>query len=548
MSLDFLREAFTKLNEETFDTDSESLDNLDAFLEVSEDEVDSEIPVIDDEAKTQEDLQSSYVGKVICECPICHSYIFKDKVDLVFAEDKEMVNVEDECPYCCESGSGYTIVGEVKAFEKDADEDEKDEEEDEEDSEEESKKDEKADKEDDEEVEEVKEEESVEESLETPKNLDPDKFTADEENHSQEIVEEKADNSLEEDIVFILNDTFGEDAWKDAEYDEDTGCIDVTFCDECVNKYNIVEGKLYDIKNQAIVEKCKKCDEADECKDGECNECNESIENAIDVEADDKVTPDELKPDKIVPDERSDGQELKEDVDRIEITKEDGKSIEVINDKDSNEVSVSSDGTNVKVTSDTEASAEAEAEVAVEVAPEESEEEKEEENAEVVAEYEGPESNEEVAEVAETEEVPVEDEAEVVDATDEAEVELKDVDLESFDRIGNGYLKAVYENVESYETSAATLDNDNNKLIVEGVITFKSGKTSPTKFVFEAKDITAANKSRFVGTNESISNGRHPFTLTGTINDGKYIVESMSYHYRAKAPSGKSVRVNGTIN
>ena len=532
MNLDFLREAFTKLNEETFETDKESLDNLDAFMDASEDAVDTEIDVIDEKADNEEELQSSYVGKVICECPICHSYIFKDKVDLVFDEDKGTVNTEDECPYCCEAGSGYTIVGEVKAFEKD--EDKKAEEEPEA---EESEEEEKVEEEPEAEVEaEVEEKEEVEESLNTPKNLDPDKFTPDDEdNHHQELVEEN--EALKEEIVILLNDCFGEDGWKDAEYDEDTGCIDVTFCDECINKYNMIEGKLYDIKNQTIVEKkCANCDEV-----SECNECNESIENGIDVKADDKETPDELKPDKIVPDESSDGQKLVEEVDKVEITREGGDTIEVINDKETDEVTVTAGDVTVKASSEGEPEVDAVAEVPVEVATADDEASTEEPAEEVVADYEGPESNEEVTEVEETEEeAPVED---------EAEVEVKDIDLESFDRIGNNYLKAVYENVESYSSTEASLDNDNNKLIVEGVITFKSGKTSPTKFVFEAKDITSGNKTRFVGTNEAIVRpGTRPFTLTGTLDEGKYMVESMTYHYRTKAPSGKSVRVNGTIN
>ena len=555
MSLDFLREAFTKLNEEVFDTDSDSLDNLEAFMDNSDDTVDSDITVYDEDAKSEDELQNSYVGKVICECPICHSYIFKDKIDLVFDEDKEKVNVDDECPYCCEAGSGYTIIGEVKAYSGEDEAEEEAKEETEESPAEEESKEEKeeapAEEEEVEEVEEVKDE-SIEECVETPKNLDPDKFTADEKNQQQELVEEKEDvNPLEEEIVVILNNTFGEDGWKDAEYDEDTGCLEVALCDECVNKYNIIEGKLYDIKNHAIVEKkCKNCDDVSECN--ECNECNESIENGINLDANDKETPDELKPDKIVPDESSEGQELVEDIDKIEITKEDGTSFEVASDSESNEVTVTSNDVSVKVSSDGEVKPEAEG--AVEVAPEETEAEAEAPAEEVVAEYAGPESQEEVdaaaeaeeqAEEAPAEEVPAEEEEKV---EDETEVEVKDIDLESFDRIGNNYLKAVYENVESYSTDSATLDNDNNKIILEGIISFKSGKTVPTKFVFEAKDINDANKTRFVGTNEAISHGRRPFTLTGSINEGKYIVESMTYHYRAKSPSGKSVRVNVTIN
>ena len=87
-----------------------------------------------------------------------------------------------------------------------------------------------------------------------------------------------------------------------------------------------------------------------------------------------------------------------------------------------------------------------------------------------------------------------------------------------------------------------------NSLIVEGVITFNSGKTKKTSFVFEAKTATKNNKLRFIGENKQITRGRKAFTLTGTLNENKsFITEKFNYNYMAKNAEGKSRRLYGTL-
>lgn len=129
---------------------------------------------------------------------------------------------------------------------------------------------------------------------------------------------------------------------------------------------------------------------------------------------------------------------------------------------------------------------------------------------------------------------------------DEVNYDVEDFDSDSFDELGEAYLKAVYENVNSYKTT--DVSSQGNILVVEGLIKFNSGKMKPTKFVFEAKTATKNNKLRFIGENKNITRGRKAFTLTGTLNENKsFITERFNYNYMTKNESGKSTRIYGTL-
>lgn len=131
-------------------------------------------------------------------------------------------------------------------------------------------------------------------------------------------------------------------------------------------------------------------------------------------------------------------------------------------------------------------------------------------------------------------------------ADDEVDYDVEDFDSDSFDELGEAYLKAVYENVSSYKTT--DVSSQGNTLVVEGLIKFNSGKMKPTKFVFEAKTATKNNKLRFIGENKNITRGRKAFTLTGTLNENKsFITETFNYNYMTKNESGKSTRIYGTL-
>lgn len=127
---------------------------------------------------------------------------------------------------------------------------------------------------------------------------------------------------------------------------------------------------------------------------------------------------------------------------------------------------------------------------------------------------------------------------------EEVDVDMDEFSEEEFDDLGESYLKKVYENVDSYKTTSVS--EKGNKLKVEGLIKFTSGKTKKTSFVFEAKTIDKNGHAKFLGENLQISRGHKSFKLSGTVSNNKFIAESLNYNYRAK--NGKSSqRVYGTV-
>ena len=112
---------------------------------------------------------------------------------------------------------------------------------------------------------------------------------------------------------------------------------------------------------------------------------------------------------------------------------------------------------------------------------------------------------------------------------EEAEFDFDDFDEESFDTMGESYLKKVYENVNSFKTNKVRVNG--NQLIVEGIIKFKSGKDKKTSFKFEAKDCDRKGNVRFIGENLQISRGKKSFSLRGSINENKLTPNQLKYNY-----------------
>lgn len=331
--MNYLSEAFKKLDfltEEDFSLqDTAGLDDMDQLLKTPASSIAN---VIDPEAETEDELEDTYIGKVILHCPVCNSMIYKDLEDIVKDDVEELVNIGEECPYCYTS-DGFKVIGIVSPFEE----------------------------------------------------------TSEEENEPEEQVDEELTEEFEKVEVATENQkvTLGADD----------------------------DGKL-------------------------------TIE-AEPVEEDDEDEEDEeeevLAP---VPDEVSD---------------------------------------------DIEATA----------------------------------NNSE-------------------DEDEEVEYDVEDFDSDSFDELGESYLKSVYENVSSYKTT--DVSSKGNTLVVEGLIKFNSGKTKPTKFVFEANTATKNNKLRFIGENKQITRGRKAFTITGKLNENKsFITERFNYNYMTKNEKGKSTRLYGTL-
>ena len=75
--------------------------------------------IVDLEAESPDDLLTSYVGKLIMQCPQCMTLFYKDPEDIEESEDDpEIVNVNEVCQHCGNE-SGYTLIGKVGAAEQD---------------------------------------------------------------------------------------------------------------------------------------------------------------------------------------------------------------------------------------------------------------------------------------------------------------------------------------------------------------------------------------------------------------------------------------------
>lgn len=105
---------------------------------------------------------------------------------------------------------------------------------------------------------------------------------------------------------------------------------------------------------------------------------------------------------------------------------------------------------------------------------------------------------------------------------------IEDLDDATFNKLTESYLTEVYSNVKSFE--ATNCDLKDNKLVIEGTITFNSGKNKPTTFVYEAKE-TADKKVVLEGLNADFATEK-AFTLNCNLSKANcLIVESLGYKY-----------------
>lgn len=145
--------------------------------------------------------------------------------------------------------------------------------------------------------------------------------------------------------------------------------------------------------------------------------------------------------------------------------------------------------------------------------------------------------NSEDMENVDEEELPGEDE----------EVDIEDFDEDSFNELGESFLRKTFSNVKSFKTMKITEDKNNNKLIVEGMITFKSGSKKPTTFKFTPTTIGKNNKVKFFGENLTVNKGKKAFRLSGRMIGNKLITESLTYNFITKNIKNESKRVSGTV-
>ena len=144
------------------------------------------------------------------------------------------------------------------------------------------------------------------------------------------------------------------------------------------------------------------------------------------------------------------------------------------------------------------------------------------------------EADEDEAEEADAEKADKEDKSDDEESKEETEEpefnedDIDELDEDSLNKHIDEYLKEVYSNVKSYETTDCSLKE--GKLIVEGKISFNSGKEKLTMFEFLPS--YCEGKLFFEGYNKDFSEDK-AFTLNCSINKSKTLItESFGYKYK----------------
>ena len=481
------------LTEDTFKADDAGIDKLRDFMDG--DQVD-EITIIDPEAETFDDVKESYIGKIILNCGVCQSKFYKDKEDIVIDEETQLANVGEECPYCT-SADGFEIVGQVAEYCPDCAEGEHDDHMD--------------DDEDDDEDAEVEVDVSEEEDLQEDLGSDLAKYQkwVDYDMKKYGKVSNKTKQDLDKANLTIVKDKYG--AYQVVSKEIDGKALkesrDLTKFDGTIAK--LLADNMSKLSNITDI-----------------NELKSKIVDLLDSSA--------IKDKKAVADFKARMDKIKnisslisaiatyitgmksQPKDSKKAVKESVESVEVKTDTD--KICVDTEGDSTKVEVKPRDDFEAEAEM---IAP----------------------VSDEVRDEIEAEQVSDE---EVEDEDNFEDVDFDEFDEESFDELGERYLKKVYENVKSYKTSSGSMKND--KLKLEGVITFNSGKQAKTTFLFEGASILKNGTLKLIGENKNFSDKKNAFGLRGKVSGNKLMVESFNYNYIGKdAATGQSKKLYGTI-
>ena len=665
----YINEAFKQfrlLESEEFDLSPTGLDTLDTFMNQAM--TDEDVDIIDLEAEAEEDLKKSYIGKVICDCNVCHSNIFYNKEDIVIDEDG-VVNPEDECPYCM-SLDGYTIVGEIKPYEEGDTEESEDE------------VDLDVDLEDDEGAEEPIEIESEEDDLDESLTegfskgqdvyIKPNKRFGKIKSHiKNDLYEVETYDGKDKNLPDRVDTYYASDLeLKESlplsgvaklkgkktlrRRDEYDGCKCIlgrnntelsgdkdlheslhesiendlikgktyTCVDEEDGKYKYIGkvehpefGELFKFKpldNAAKEITQEMSDEMGLTYDGFAymdeetvfytfldseDDLNESIDNDI-------MTPEEARKYwdnekdndpvlaefdnfqdwydesvkngyikesitestekfEIAPAGQGKWKVLKNSVDggrvsedsRIIIdadTKEEAREILLANGFKAEELLESIENVSIDTEDETMTmTTKEDGGVVIETSPKEEfeetfgeEESIELENGDEMIAPLDPETEDELGITDEPEEDMGFDFGEETPESPEEDVDIDEFDEETFDGLGESYLRRCYENVNSFKTTNVICNE--NLLTVEGNIGFKSGNVKKTSFIFEAKE---SNNGKYVfeGYNNEINIGKKAFRLNCSIDNKKIIPESLNYNYRSKNDLNESVKLHGTV-
>ena len=525
MNRDFLTEAFRSMNiinEEAFDVDMKGAEEAEDFLDKDEYEL---LTVIDDEAKDEEEIKTDYTGKVIIECNTCHSKLFKDKEDIKIEDD--IVNKDEECPYC-NSLDGYEVIGQIAPYED---------------------------------KEEVKETEVIEEDVSVGKDLDKYQKWVDYDMKRYGKISDKTNKDIKEAGLQIVKDKYGDyqviagkydeelkeskhvgkklkesgdfynypkysktlylpsirqgkvkltiGTFNDSRYDDDnmfeiSATVDV---ESRRDDFTLDSEKLY--KKLNISDGHEKLSGYDDRYDNIEDTVDEIYEYFISLNQDDiDDTLIELADDVDVNrvnqmfgpiDEKLNGTKKPSKKFIKEQLKRNKKSLR----ERLEEISVRTDDNKIEVIEDEEGKVTVTSEPACK------------EPCEVI------------------EEVPEEVKDEIIDNqkedSEEVDVDIDEIDTDTFGDLTERYLKKTYGNVKCFECKSSK--KNNNKIVVEGFITFNSGNKKATQFIFEGHSMDKKGKMKLIGENKQLSNGKKSFVIRGHQDNSKIVCESLNYRY-----------------
>lgn len=494
-------EAFKALealneSEDTFDVSEEGIEEIKDFL--NDDSEDDIVTIFDDEAEDEEELEDSYVGKVIIDCCVCHSLIYKAPDEVIIDEETDLANVDEECPYCHSTGDGYKVVGEVAPYnpvdndnvsveiekKEDADSDEDGEADDEDDDKEEKK------------------EKKADEKNESLRRKNFRNKLSESKNGKKSFGKLIESKNRKSDINYIPRKKSVNEG-KIPHYDTSVGKKLADNIAE-INKQKSVDGVIKVVKSTLAGNK----------EPGKGTYADNFIKKLSSKKSlNDAI---QLIFSTILASEgMSVGKKKKYEAMMNRVIRRNLR--EAFDD--------------VQISTDTE-------KITIKSEPRDDSFE-----GEMVAPIE-PEVKDEILDNSAPEEEEV-DELNIEEETPNGieEEEVTDFDEENFDELGESFLKKHYDNVKSFKTTKISESKEKkNNFVVEGIVTFNSGKKKTTAFNFRGDRVLPSGMHRLVGENLDICNAKKAFHINGRIKDKKFIAESLNYNYTV---GGK--RVSGSV-
>ncbi len=505
--------------------------------------------IVDLDAETPEDIQPSYVGKMIIQCPQCMTLFYKDPSDVVHSEDDpDTVNVGEKCQHCGNE-EGYSIIGKVgEVTPEEAEQFEEVPEE----TQEETPAEEQAEElpENEEAVAEESSEDKEEELPELEEEPAEEELT-----ESKNILEEQVKNALAEEIEEETKEP-AEEAEKEEEPEEEVEEESEKETEEELPEVAFSAEEVKEVAANVATEVAPEedaeviADKVDEVVDAAV-EAKAEEEHAEETEEEPVEEESEEEQEKLTEGAKESdlSKKLKEHNDYIETLQDEIKKEEEAVKASKNEFIKKMHENNLaslKAALDKAIPEEVKAEEAINdlPTPEEAAEELPDSKTELTEQLDAKEmpikeaasevSDSEIKELLNSEEfnTPISDEE--VDRIIEDEKNLKESKsifkmLEDFDEVSMNScmtkaLTEVYSNVKNFEMTECSLNE--SSLVVEGKINFNSGKTRETSFVF-----TEGKESKMLcGINEDLDKDGS-FNICYGIDNNKMFVESLKYSY-----------------